>query len=123
MSVIKLLFRRFNRTVLAVALAIVTTVAVFMPTAIAQRPPSPYLRTSSDWVSIGANQSGTLVWRCPSDRYTVGGGFETEAISGNAAAGFTMIHSYPEDFRTWKLRLHNTDDVARNVKIYNICAL
>lgn len=123
MTMLKLFFRQFNKTVLIIALAVVTTVSVFVPGAIAQRPPTPYQISSSDWVSIGSGQSGTLIWRCPSGRYTVGGGFETEAISGNASTGFKMIHSYPEDSRTWRLRLRNTDDVARNVKIYNICAL
>ncbi|MEM6518687.1 MAG: hypothetical protein AAF722_05055 [Cyanobacteria bacterium P01_C01_bin.70] len=123
MSAFSVLFQRFNKTVLTITIALITLIAVFVPSALAQRPPSPYLYTSSEWVSIGANQSGTLVWRCPSDRYTVGGGFETEAISGNSAEGFKMIHSYPEDYRTWRLRFRNTDDAARNVKIYNICAL
>lgn len=125
MSAIKLFSQRCNKTVLAIVLALMTTVTVFVPTAIAQRPPLPYQISSSGWVSIGAKQSGTLVWRCTSDRYryTVGGGFETEAIAGNESAGFKVIHSYPEDSATWKLRLRNSDDVARNVKIYNICAL
>ncbi|MBX2862689.1 MAG: hypothetical protein KTR27_03970 [Leptolyngbyaceae cyanobacterium MAG.088] len=94
--------------------------APLMQSALAQR--STYTYLSSDWVSIGPQQSSTLRWRCPSDRNTVGGGFETQAVSGNSADGFKVIHSFPEDSRTWKLRLRNTDDIARNVKIYNICS-
>ncbi|MDB9524535.1 hypothetical protein PN498_00920 [Oscillatoria sp. CS-180] len=124
MTALKLFSRRFNKTVLVIALTIVAAINIFVPSAIAQRPPMPYQITSSDWVSIGAGESGTLVWRCGDRyRYTVGGGFETEAISGNASTGFKVIHSHPEDSATWRLRLRNTDDVARNVKIYNVCAL
>jgi hypothetical protein len=123
MSTFNWLSRRFSKTLVAFAIALITLIAIFVPSAMAQRPPLPYLLSSSDWVTIGANQSGTLVWRCPSGRYTAGGGFETEAVPGNSSAGFTVIHSYPEDIRTWHLRLRNTDDIDRNVKIYNICGL
>ena len=84
--------------------------------------PVPLTYPQSGWVSIGANSSSDLVWRCPADRYSVGGGFETRPIAGQPTKGFTMIHSFPQDFRTWKLRLRNNDNVTRQVKIYNICA-
>ena len=89
--------------------------------ALAARPvPITYLK--SGWVSIGAGQSGDLIWKCPTDRYTMGGGFETRPVSGNTFEGFKVIHSFPQDYRTWKLRLRNTDTITRQVKIYNICA-
>ncbi|NJP10361.1 MAG: hypothetical protein HC866_13530 [Leptolyngbyaceae cyanobacterium RU_5_1] len=49
----------------------------------------------SDWVKIQAKQSGTLTWNCPSNAYTVGGGFETRPEQGNTSSGFSMIHSFP----------------------------
>lgn len=76
----------------------------------------------SDWVRIQANQSETLTWTCPSNAYTVGGGFETREVQGNPSSGFSMIHSFPSSEHQWTLRLRNNDDIAREVRIYNICA-
>ena len=122
MSVIKLLSRRCNKIVLVFALAIVTAINVFVPGAIAQRQIGPYLVAKSEWVTIGAKQSGSLYWQCPSDRYAMSAGFETEAVGGNPSAGFKIINSYPSDSQTWQLRLRNSDDIDRNVKMYTVCA-
>ena len=84
--------------------------------------PSPLLYPQSGWVTIGAGQSGSLYSSCSTDRYTLGGGFETEAISGNSFDGFKVVNAFPADYRTWRIRLRNTDNVARRVRIYNICA-
>ncbi|MEL6382989.1 MAG: hypothetical protein AAFQ89_11045 [Cyanobacteria bacterium J06626_18] len=120
MSALKLLSRRYNKAVLAIALAILTAITVFVPGAIAQRQIGPYLVAKSDWVTIGAKQTGSLYWQCSDDRYPLSAGFETEAVGGNPSAGFKIIHSYP-DYRTWNLRLRNSDDIDRNVKMYTIC--
>ncbi|MEL6492992.1 MAG: hypothetical protein AAFV85_03395 [Cyanobacteria bacterium J06634_6] len=101
-------------------LSLVLIAGVWAP-AHASRP-SPLLYPQSGWVTIGAGQSGSLYSTCSSDRYTLGGGFETEGISGNSFDGFKIVNAYPADYRTWRIRLRNTDDVARRVKIYNICA-
>ncbi|MEL6350313.1 MAG: hypothetical protein AAFR58_00960 [Cyanobacteria bacterium J06627_28] len=84
--------------------------------------PSPLLYPQSGWVTIGAGQSGSLFSTCTTDRYTLGGGYETEGISGNSFDGFKIVNEYPADYRTWRIRLRNTDDVDRRVRIYNICA-
>ncbi|NDJ16961.1 hypothetical protein [Myxacorys almedinensis] len=76
----------------------------------------------SDWVKIQPKQSGTLAWNCPSNAYTVGGGFETRAEQGNSSSGFSMIHSFPSSEHQWTVRFRNTDDIARDVRVYNICA-
>jgi hypothetical protein len=76
----------------------------------------------SDWVKIQPKTSGTLKWNCPSNAYTVGGGFETREEQGNSSNGFTMIHSFPSSEHQWTVRLRNQDDIARDVRIYNICA-
>ena len=122
MSVIKQLFQRFNKPVLVLAIAVATTISIFMSSAIA-RPPSTYMTAMSDWVNVGAGQSVSLVWHCPAGRGAISGGFQTEGVSGNAFAGFKVINSHPEGYGTWRLRLNNTDDIARNVRIYTICAL
>lgn len=110
------------KTLLTLCIGTMMTIVLLTQNAVA-RPPSPYLHARSEWVSVGSRQSVTLTWSCPTNRYTVGGGFETEGISGNPFGGFKVVNSYPSDYRTWQLRLLNTDDVARNVKIYNVCAL
>ncbi|MEM9504304.1 MAG: hypothetical protein AAGA01_10160 [Cyanobacteria bacterium P01_E01_bin.43] len=122
MSVIKQLFQRFNKPVLVFAIAIATTISIFMSSAIA-RPPSPYITAISDWVNVDSGQSVSLFWQCPAGRGAISGGFQTEGVSGNSFAGFKVINSHPENYNTWRLRLNNTDDIARNVKIYTVCAL
>ena len=123
MSVIKQLFQRFNKPMLVLAIAVATTISIFMSSAIAQRPPSTYMTAISDWVNVDAGQSVSLYWQCPADRAAISGGFQTEGVSGNAFAGFKVINSHPDGYNTWRLRLKNTDDIARNVKIYTVCAL
>ncbi len=76
----------------------------------------------SGWVKIQPKTSGTLKWNCPSNAYTVGGGFRTRAEQGNASNGFTVIHSFPSSEHQWTVRLRNQDDIPRDVRIYNICA-
>ncbi|AOY81497.1 hypothetical protein BJP36_17830 [Moorena producens JHB] len=76
----------------------------------------------SDWVKVQSKQSATLAWNCPSNAHTVGGGFESRPEQGNASSGFTVIHSFPSSDRQWRVRLRNQDDIARDVRIYNICA-
>lgn len=76
----------------------------------------------SDWVKLQAKQSGTLRWNCPANANTVGGGFETRPENSNSSSGFSVIHSFPSGERQWEVRLRNTDDIARDVRIYNICA-
>ncbi|MBX2862688.1 MAG: hypothetical protein KTR27_03965 [Leptolyngbyaceae cyanobacterium MAG.088] len=120
----KTIFSRSQiKTVALLCLGGILAGAPLMQSSLAQPAAPTYSYTSSGWVSIGAKQSGTLTWRCPSGRNTVGGGYETQAVSGNSADGFKVIHSFPEDSLTWKVRLRNTDDIARNVKIYNMCSL
>ncbi len=121
---IKTIFSRPQlKTAALVCLGSIMAGAPLMQSTLAQSAAPTYMYSSSGWVSIGPRRSGTLIWRCPSGRNTVGGGYETQAVSGNSSAGFKVIHSFPEDSRTWKVRLRNTDDIARNVKIYNMCAL
>ncbi|MDZ7961086.1 MAG: hypothetical protein RMY34_24940 [Aulosira sp. DedQUE10] len=76
----------------------------------------------SNWVKIQPKTSTTLNWPCPNNAYTVGGGFETRAEEDNVANGFTVIHSFPASEHQWRVRLRNQDDIARDVRIYNICA-
>jgi hypothetical protein len=76
----------------------------------------------SGWVKIQPQQSGTLTWNCPSNAYVVGGGFETRPEPGNSAEGFTVIHSFPSSANGWQVMLRNQDDIARDVRIYRICA-
>lgn len=76
----------------------------------------------SDWVKINSKNSGTLKWNCPTNSYTVGGGFETRREQGNSSNGFTVIHSFPSSARQWEIRIRNQDDIPRDVRIYNICA-
>lgn len=76
----------------------------------------------SNWVKIQPKNSGILKWNCPSNAYTVGGGFETRAEQGNSSNGFTVVHSFPSSEHQWTVQLRNQDDIARDVRIYNICA-
>jgi hypothetical protein len=76
----------------------------------------------SDWVKIQPKQSGTLKWNCSANANTISGGFETRPEDGNSSSGFSVIHSFPSNERQWEVRLRNTDDIARDVRIYNICA-
>ena len=113
---------RFNRkAIIAVFVGLLVILGGVFSPAHASRP-SPVLYPRSGWVTIGAGQSGSLYSTCTTDRYTLGGGYETEGISGNSFNGFKMVNEYPADYRTWRIRLRNTDDVARRVRIYNICA-
>ncbi|MBD2169144.1 hypothetical protein H6G04_32785 [Calothrix membranacea FACHB-236] len=76
----------------------------------------------SNWVKVQPKTSTTLSWSCPNNAYTVGGGFETRAEEDNVANGFTVVHSFPSSEHQWRVRLRNQDDIARDVRIYNICA-
>ena len=76
----------------------------------------------SDWVKIQSKNSGKLVWNCPANANTVGGGFETRPEQDNASSGFSMVHSFPSGERQWTVQFRNNDDIARDVRIYNICA-
>ena len=75
----------------------------------------------SDWLKVQPKQSITLAWNCPSNAYTVGGGFETRAEQGNSSSGFTVINSFPKNEHQWRVRLRNQDDIPRDVRIYNVC--
>ncbi|MEM9807100.1 MAG: hypothetical protein AAF959_17680 [Cyanobacteria bacterium P01_D01_bin.56] len=81
--------------------------------------PNPVQWQNSDWVTVAPRTTVSLYSRCPNDRIVVSGGFHSQSASGNR--GFKVIDSYAEDAWTWRVRLRNTNDSARQVKIQRIC--
>ncbi|NEQ55145.1 MAG: hypothetical protein F6K11_34330 [Leptolyngbya sp. SIO3F4] len=108
---------RFSRKICA-AISVLTAL-VFGLCLPASARPSPVLWENSGWVTVGPRETVSLYSRCTNDRVVVSGGFHSQSASGNR--GFKVIDSYAEDAWTWRLRLRNTNDSARQVKIQRIC--
>lgn len=122
----QLLTRKFITVSVLAASALLTPAVVLAvqiyggDRSLSEKPALGYHR--SDWLKVQPKNSVILKWNCPANAYTVGGGFETRAESGNTSNGFTVIHSFPSNERQWTVQLRNQDDIARDVRIYNICA-
>lgn len=75
----------------------------------------------SGWVNVSAgNRAATLSWSCPKGAPT-GGGYETRDIPNNFAK-IRVFKSYPSSNDQWRIVLANEDTVARDVRIWAICA-
>lgn len=74
----------------------------------------------SGWVNIGALQYSTLSWNCPG-RHPTGGGFETRPVP-NDFANVRVFKSYPSNNGQWRIRLRNEENIARDVRIWVVCA-
>lgn len=73
----------------------------------------------SGWVNIGALQYRTLTWNCGA--HPTGGGFETRPVPDDFA-NVRVFKSYPSSNGGWRIRLRNEDNIARDVRIWVVCA-
>lgn len=74
----------------------------------------------SGWVNIPAGNYSTLSWYCTLGAPT-GGGYETRAVP-NDFANVRVFKSYPSNNDQWRIRLQNQENIARDVRIWVVCA-